>query len=152
MWWARRTDPDAVGTRLNRRLVHLIAAARPNFMKVAPLYHELARATWCEARIVHTGLHYDAGMSDAFFRDLRLPAPAHHLGVGSGTHAQQTGRTMTAYEPAPEPSRRCSPGGGPKDGGRTTGMAIRRSARRRASSGFWRRVARRLGAAECQTR
>lgn len=68
-------------------------------MKVAPLYHELARATWCEARIVHTGQHYDASMSDAFFRDLRLPVPAHHLGVGSGTHAEQTGRAMTAYEP-----------------------------------------------------
>jgi hypothetical protein len=65
---------------LNRRLIHLIAAARPNFMKVAPLYHELARATWCEARIVHTGQHYDASMSDAFFRDLRLSAPAHHAG------------------------------------------------------------------------
>jgi UDP-N-acetylglucosamine 2-epimerase (non-hydrolysing) len=84
---------------LSRRLVHLIAAARPNFMKVAPLYHELAQANWCEARVVHTGQHYDASMSDAFFRDLRLPPPAHHLGVGSGTHAEQTGRTMIAYEP-----------------------------------------------------
>jgi UDP-N-acetylglucosamine 2-epimerase (non-hydrolysing) len=83
---------------LNRRLVHLIAAARPNFMKVAPLYHELARASWCEARIVHTGQHYDESMSDPFFRDLQLPAPARHLGVGSGTHAEQTGRTMIAYE------------------------------------------------------
>jgi len=78
--------------------VHLIAAARPNFMKVAPLFHALSRAGWCRAQVVHTGQHYDANMSEAFFRDLRLPEPAHHLGVGSGTHAEQTGRTMIAYE------------------------------------------------------
>jgi UDP-N-acetylglucosamine 2-epimerase (non-hydrolysing) len=83
---------------LKSKLVHLIAAARPNFMKVAPLYHELARSSWCRAQVVHTGQHYDANMSDAFFRDLRLPEPAHHLEVGSGTHAEQTGRTMMAYE------------------------------------------------------
>ncbi|MGH8220483.1 MAG: non-hydrolyzing UDP-N-acetylglucosamine 2-epimerase [Steroidobacteraceae bacterium] len=82
----------------SRTIVHLIAAARPNFMKVAPLYHALAGGPWCDARVVHTGQHYDANMSDAFFRDLRLPEPAHHLEVGSGTHAEQTGRTMIAYE------------------------------------------------------
>jgi UDP-N-acetylglucosamine 2-epimerase (non-hydrolysing) len=79
-------------------VVHLIAAARPNFMKVAPLYHALAREAWCTPKVVHTGQHYDANMSDAFFRDLRLPEPAHHLEVGSGSHAEQTGRTMIAYE------------------------------------------------------
>ncbi|MDW8257964.1 MAG: UDP-N-acetylglucosamine 2-epimerase (non-hydrolyzing), partial [Gammaproteobacteria bacterium] len=78
--------------------IHLIAAARPNFMKIAPLYHALARESWCEARIVHTGQHYDANMSDAFFRDLRLPEPHVHLGVGSGSHAEQTGGVMIAYE------------------------------------------------------
>ena len=83
---------------MNDKLVHLIAAARPNFMKVAPLYHELARASFCCAEIVHTGQHYDANMSDDFFRDLRLPEPAHHLEVGSGTHANRPGRTMMAYE------------------------------------------------------
>jgi UDP-N-acetylglucosamine 2-epimerase (non-hydrolysing) len=83
---------------VDRRRVHLIAAARPNFMKVAPLYHALEREAWCAPCIVHTGQHYDASMSDAFFRDLRLPEPVHHLEVGSGTHAEQTGRTMIAYE------------------------------------------------------
>lgn len=83
---------------MNSKRIHLIAAARPNFMKVAPLYHALAQENWCTPHIVHTGQHYDANMSDAFFRDLRLPEPAHHLEVGSGTHAEQTGRTMIAYE------------------------------------------------------
>ena len=83
---------------MSPKIVHLIAAARPNFMKVAPLYHELARQSWCDARIVHTGQHYDANMSDAFFRDLHLPEPAHTLEIGSGSHAEQTGRTMIAYE------------------------------------------------------
>ncbi len=78
--------------------VHLIAAARPNFMKIAPLYHALAACDWCRPAIVHTGQHYDANMSDAFFRDLRLPKPHFHLEVGSGTHAEQTGGVMIAYE------------------------------------------------------
>jgi UDP-N-acetylglucosamine 2-epimerase (non-hydrolysing) len=78
--------------------VHLIAAARPNFMKIAPLYHALAREAWCRPQIVHTGQHYDANMSDAFFRDLGLPRPHFHLEVGSGTHAEQTGGVMIAYE------------------------------------------------------
>jgi UDP-N-acetylglucosamine 2-epimerase (non-hydrolysing) len=78
--------------------IHLIAAARPNFMKVAPLYHALHGQGWCRAAVIHTGQHYDANMSDAFFRDLRLPEPTHHLEVGSGSHAQQTGRTMIVYE------------------------------------------------------
>ena len=83
---------------MSPKLAHLIAAARPNFMKVAPLYHELTRQGWCTARIVHTGQHYDANMSEAFFRDLKLPEPGYHLEVGSGSHAEQTGRTMIAYE------------------------------------------------------
>jgi UDP-N-acetylglucosamine 2-epimerase (non-hydrolysing) len=78
--------------------VHLIAAARPNFMKIAPLHHALGREPWCRPQIVHTGQHYDANMSDAFFRDLGLPKPHFHLEVGSGTHAEQTGGVMIAYE------------------------------------------------------
>ncbi len=100
-----REPPKNELPKVSRRLVHLIAAARPNFMKVAPLYHALAGETWCTPRIVHTGQHYDANMSDAFFRDLRLPEPAHHLEVGSGTHADQMGRTMMAYEKVCEDER-----------------------------------------------
>ncbi|MGH8194164.1 MAG: non-hydrolyzing UDP-N-acetylglucosamine 2-epimerase [Woeseiaceae bacterium] len=83
---------------MSRKTIHLIAAARPNFMKVAPLYHALKATDWCDPKIVHTGQHYDFNMSDAFFRDLGLPAPAFHLGVGSGSHAEQTGGVMIAYE------------------------------------------------------
>ncbi|MBN1231571.1 MAG: UDP-N-acetylglucosamine 2-epimerase (non-hydrolyzing) [Anaerolineales bacterium] len=79
-------------------VIHLIAAARPNFMKIAPVYHELVRQGWCETLIVHTGQHYDANMSDTFFSDLKLPDPHIHLHVGSGTHAEQTAQVMMAYE------------------------------------------------------
>jgi UDP-N-acetylglucosamine 2-epimerase (non-hydrolysing) len=73
-------------------------AARPNFMKVAPLWHELCRQPWAEPVLVHTGQHYDAALSDAFLADLGLPRPQHMLGIGSGTHAEQTGGVMIAYE------------------------------------------------------
>lgn len=78
--------------------IHLIAAARPNFMKIAPLYHALRAAEGLAPVVVHTGQHYDLNMSDVFFEDLGLPAPEIHLGVGSGSHAEQTGRVMMAYE------------------------------------------------------
>ena len=83
---------------MNKRIIHLIAAARPNFMKIAPLYHALRKEHWTEPIIVHTGQHYDLNMSDAFFRDLNLPVPHIHLNVGSGTYAEQTGGVMIAYE------------------------------------------------------
>ncbi len=78
--------------------IHLIAAARPNFIKIAPLYHALQKEHWANPVIVHTGQHYDNNMSDVFFQDLGLPAPDIHLNVGSGTHAEQTGRVLIAYE------------------------------------------------------
>jgi UDP-N-acetylglucosamine 2-epimerase (non-hydrolysing) len=76
----------------------LVAGARPNFMKVAPVLAALAQAGE-ETVLVHTGQHYDPELSDAFFRDLSLPAPDFHLGVGSGSHARQTARVMEAFEP-----------------------------------------------------
>lgn len=80
--------------------VLLIAGARPNFMKVAPIYAEMKRRSAEFApKIVHTGQHYDAAMSDAFFDDLGMPKPDIHLGVGSGSHAVQTAKIMTEFEP-----------------------------------------------------
>lgn len=78
--------------------VMVIAGARPNFMKVAPILRAL-RVQDHDAVLVHTGQHYDARMSEAFFHDLELPTPDHYLGVGSGSHAQQTARVMEAFEP-----------------------------------------------------
>lgn len=78
--------------------VMVVAGARPNFMKVAPILHALRRAGH-QGLLVHTGQHYDARMSDAFFRDLGIPEPDWHLGVGSGSHAVQTARILETFEP-----------------------------------------------------
>ncbi|MDD2390006.1 MAG: UDP-N-acetylglucosamine 2-epimerase (non-hydrolyzing) [Desulfobacterales bacterium] len=83
-----------------KKQIHLVAAARPNFMKIAPLYHALKNQSWAHPVIVHTGQHYDLNMSDIFFQNLGLPSPDLHLGVGGGTHAEQTGQVMIAYERA----------------------------------------------------
>ncbi len=76
-----------------------VVGARPNFMKVAPIHRAFAslRDTFRHI-IVHTGQHYDVRMSDAFFADLDMPQPEHFLGVGSGSHAQQTARIMVGFE------------------------------------------------------
>lgn len=77
-----------------------IVGARPNFMKVAPIYAEMKRRpTEFDPMIVHTGQHYDAAMSDSFFDDLGMPKPDVYLGVGSGSHAVQTAKVMTEFEP-----------------------------------------------------
>jgi UDP-N-acetylglucosamine 2-epimerase (non-hydrolysing) len=78
--------------------VLVVAGARPNFMKVAPLLKAL-HASGHRSLLVHTGQHYDAQMSDAFFEDLGIQAPDYHLGVGSASHAVQTARVMEAFEP-----------------------------------------------------
>lgn len=81
-----------------KRIV-LLAGARPNYMKVFPIWKALApyRDT-LQPVLVHTGQHYDALMSDVFFRDFGMPPPDHFLGVGSGPHGLQTARTMIALE------------------------------------------------------
>jgi UDP-N-acetylglucosamine 2-epimerase (non-hydrolysing) len=78
--------------------VLLVAGARPNFMKIAPIYREALRHPEVNCRIVHTGQHYDREMSQAFFDDLGLPAPHRFLNAGSGSHAEQTARIMVAFE------------------------------------------------------
>lgn len=89
------------GKRHRRRRLRImsVVGARPNFMKVAPFLRALANyPAEFESLLVHTGQHYDAAMSDAFFRGLQLPEPDVHLGIGSGTHAEQVGKTMIAFE------------------------------------------------------
>ncbi|HEY8562363.1 MAG TPA: UDP-N-acetylglucosamine 2-epimerase (non-hydrolyzing) [Pyrinomonadaceae bacterium] len=77
-----------------------IVGARPNFMKIAPIVRVMRRRkTDFTPLIAHTGQHYDEAMSDAFFRDLDIPEPDFHLEVGSASHAVQTARIMTAFEP-----------------------------------------------------
>jgi len=78
--------------------VLLVAGARPNFMKVAPIIDCLDEGG-IKAVLVHTGQHYDPLMSDVIFADLGLRTPDHHLGIGSGSHAVQTARIMEAFEP-----------------------------------------------------
>jgi UDP-N-acetylglucosamine 2-epimerase (non-hydrolysing) len=86
--------------------VLVIAGARPNFMKVAPLMKAMGdgkplsgtNGAPITARLVHTGQHYDEAMSDVFFRELGIPKPDINLGVGSGSHAVQTARIMTGFE------------------------------------------------------
>lgn len=81
------------------KTIHLIAGARPNFMKIAPLVRAMdARKHEISYQIVHTGQHYDRAMSDVFFDELGIPQPDHHLGCGGGSHAEQTAKIMVAYE------------------------------------------------------
>jgi UDP-N-acetylglucosamine 2-epimerase (non-hydrolysing) len=80
-----------------RMLVLHVVGARPNFMKVAPLLEALRRRGVAQ-RLVHTGQHFDEKMSGVFFSELGLPRPDEDLGVGSGSHGEQTGRVMIAFE------------------------------------------------------
>jgi UDP-N-acetylglucosamine 2-epimerase (non-hydrolysing) len=84
---------------LNKKKIISVVGARPNFMKVAPIDRAFKKyANEAEHIIVHTGQHYDVNMSDAFFKDLDMPQPKHFLGVGSGTHAEQTAKIMLSFE------------------------------------------------------
>ena len=84
------------------KLVDIIAGARPNFMKIAPIIRALessrAMGAAIDYRLIHTGQHYDSSMSGDFFLQLGIPAPHHNLEVGSGTPAEQTGNIMMRYE------------------------------------------------------
>lgn len=77
----------------------LVAGARPNFMKIAPLIHELRSGQWSiNWKVVHTGQHYDYEMSKVFFDDFDIPEPDYFLNVGSGTHAEQCAKAMVEFE------------------------------------------------------
>jgi UDP-N-acetylglucosamine 2-epimerase (non-hydrolysing) len=79
-------------------MIYLVAGARPNFMKIAPIVWGFRERAFEDFRVIHTGQHYDYEMSQAFFMDLDLEKPDYFLDVGSGTHAAQTARVMTAFE------------------------------------------------------
>lgn len=82
----------------NQAIVYVVGA-RPNFVKMAPVVRTMSvRAPHLRHLVVHTGQHYDAEMSDIFFRELRMPKPARLLGVGSGTHGAQTARALERLE------------------------------------------------------
>jgi UDP-N-acetylglucosamine 2-epimerase (non-hydrolysing) len=83
---------------MRKPLVCLVAGARPNFVKVAPLDRAFRRSGLFRVRLVHTGQHYDDAMSGSFFRDLGMSAPDASLNVGSGSHAAQTARVLDAFE------------------------------------------------------
>ncbi|MFI5288660.1 MAG: non-hydrolyzing UDP-N-acetylglucosamine 2-epimerase [Polyangia bacterium] len=76
-----------------------MVGARPNYMKVAAVMRAAGRTPGIRQVLVHTGQHYDAAMNDVFFADLGLPEPDHHLGVGSGSQAEQTAKVMLHFEP-----------------------------------------------------
>ena len=80
----------------------MIAGARPNFMKIAPLIHAKQKAEQegkdIHYRLVHTGQHYDRQMSETFFEELNIPQPDVNLGCGGGTQAEQTAAIMVAFE------------------------------------------------------
>jgi UDP-N-acetylglucosamine 2-epimerase (non-hydrolysing) len=78
--------------------IHIVAGARPNFMKVGPLYHALKKTNWADPVLVHTGQHFSVEMSDVFLRDLGLPTPHYHLQASGSTHAEQTANVLIAYE------------------------------------------------------
>ncbi|MBI1824630.1 MAG: UDP-N-acetylglucosamine 2-epimerase (non-hydrolyzing) [Nitrospirae bacterium] len=75
-----------------------IVGARPNFMKIAPLIREMKKREKIEHLLVHTGQHYDNDMSDSFFKQLEIPEPDINLGVGAGSHAEQTAKIMIEFE------------------------------------------------------
>jgi len=82
-----------------KKILHVVGA-RPNFMKIAPVMRAIADRTGSlEQMLVHTGQHYDASMSDVFFEELDIPEAGVNLGVGSGSHAQQTAQVMIRFEP-----------------------------------------------------
>jgi len=83
----------------NRKIkIICVAAARPNFMKIAPLLEEFKKHQEFKPILVHTGQHYDYNMSGSFFKELNIQRPNYNLGIKAGLHGEQTGRTMIEFE------------------------------------------------------
>jgi UDP-N-acetylglucosamine 2-epimerase (non-hydrolysing) len=82
---------------INMKVINVVGA-RPNFMKIAPIVEVMRKTPGVNQLLLHTGQHYDEGMSDVFFRDLGIPVPDIYLGVGSGSHAEQTAKVMVEFE------------------------------------------------------
>lgn len=80
------------------KIIYLVAGARPNFMKIAPIVRALQASKKIGFKLIHTGQHYDHDMSEVFFQELGIPQPDYNLGVGGGSHALQTAKIMTAFE------------------------------------------------------
>lgn len=88
-----------MNTIAQTKKILIVAGARPNFMKIAPIIRELRHGSYpFEYKLVHTGQHYDKEMSDVFFEELEIPSPDYHLDVGSGSHAEQTAKVMVRFE------------------------------------------------------
>lgn len=79
-------------------VIHLVAGARPNFMKIAPIIRALRSHGGLAFKLIHTGQHYDREMNDVFFEELGIPEPDLFMAAGGGTHSQQTGKIMLAFE------------------------------------------------------
>lgn len=79
-------------------LIYLVAGARPNFMKIAPIVRALQAQSALSFKIIHTGQHYDRDMNEVFFEELGIPQPDIFMGAGGGSHAAQTAKIMVAFE------------------------------------------------------
>jgi len=78
--------------------IHLVAGARPNLMKVAPLFHALKKESWCDVEIVATGQHYSPELSEVFLKEFSLPSPDHQLEVGEGSSDEQLSKIVSKYQ------------------------------------------------------
>ena len=85
-------------------LVDCIVGARPNFVKIAPILRALSAHGGFQARLIHTGQHYDVAMNAVFFEELAIPTPDINLEVGSGTHTEQTAQIMLGLEKVLSPT------------------------------------------------
>lgn len=102
MWQPSPRSNRQDSTKIHFMLIDIIAGARPNFMKIAPIIKEIekqqAQNREISYRLIHTGQHYDRNMSGSFFEELGIPEPDHNLESGSGTQAEQTSKIMLGYE------------------------------------------------------